>query len=291
MEMPVFASKQKKSPGALAAVLVAILASGIVLLAQAPARAAVTDGTVGATAAALEQVPDFTGFFLHNTSAYGDPESGPGPLRSHSDYPVGGGPNIWVGDYNNPILQPWVADEIRRTGAMESSGESYLVAYQTCWPTGMPPVLTLRENVQLLQEPDMITVIYQRDHMQRRIYLNQEHPDNVEPSWYGHSVGHYEGDTLVVDTIGLDTRSVVDRYGSFHTEQIHVVERYNIVNDGTALRVDFTVDDPAAFTTQWGASITYRRGQGPWRETVCDENNRDVDGSEWPIPIDNTPDF
>lgn len=276
--MPVFVSKQKISPAALAAILV----GGIALLAQAPTRAA---------AAALEQVSDFTGFFSHNTSAYDDPESGPGPLRSHSDYPVGERPNIWVGDYNNPILQPWVADEIRRTGAMESSGESYLVAYQTCWPTGVPLVLTLRENIRFLQQPDMITIIYQRDHMQRRIYLNQEHPENVEPSWYGHSVGHYEGDTLVVDTIGLDTRSVVDRYGSFHTEQLHVVERYNIVNDGAALRVDFTVDDPGAFTTQWGASITYRRSQRPWHEIVCAENNRDVDGSEWPIPIDNTPDF
>jgi len=96
----------------------------------------------------------------------------------------------------------------------------------------------------------------------------------------------------VVDTIALDTRAVVDRYGSPHTEALHVVERYRIADDGRALQVDFAVEDPGAFNTAWYGTQKYRRTNGPIEEILCAENNRNVQtGGEYNIPIDTTPDF
>src|SRR5262249_21753141 len=124
--------------------------------------------------------------------------------------------------------------------------------------------------------------------------LNAVHPANLKPSWYGDSVAHWEGDTLVVDTVGLDDRTWVDGFGTPHTEKLHVVERYHLRNPDT-LDVLFTVDDPGAFTTPWSAIATYRKVRStsePYGEVVCAENNLDAStGQFYPIPIAQTPDF
>ena len=104
--------------------------------------------------------------------------------------------------------------------------------------------------------------------MARHVYLTDRHSPNVKPSWFGESIGHYEnGDTLVVDTIGLNTRTFVDSYRTPHTEQLHVVERFRIVDGGKALEVNVHVEDPGAFTMPWNAMQRYRRvEQGLCRE-------------------------
>jgi hypothetical protein len=114
----------------------------------------------------------------------------------------------------------------------------------------------------------------------------------VTPSWYGHSVGHYEGDVLVVDTIGLREGTGVDRFNTQHTEKLRVVERFQIIEGGQALRVTFMVEDPGAFTQPWYGQATYRQ-DAAFREVVCAENPRDItaDNGEFPIPFDDTPDF
>jgi hypothetical protein len=142
----------------------------------------------------------------------------------------------------------------------------------------------------------MITMLYQRDHTVRWIHLNQEHPKNLKPSWYGHSVGHYEGDTLVIDTIGMNDLTGVDRFNTPHTTALHVTERYRMVENGLALRVDVTVEDPGAFTMPWHARAHYRRqalgATGTIEEIVCAENNYDIlTRKEFPIPRDDSPDF
>jgi hypothetical protein len=125
----------------------------------------------------------------------------------------------------------------------------------------------------------------------------------VTPSWYGDSIGHYEGDLLIVDTIGIKVAplSTVDRYGTPHTEALHVVERLHMVEQTTAgveplrrggfqgdiddavdrgykgkvLRVDFTVDDPGAFNMPWSGVVVYNRARGQFIEDVCAENIHD----------------
>jgi hypothetical protein len=238
-------------------------------------------------------VPNLSGFYRHNTSAYSPPaQGGPGPVGDLPGY-THGGADPWVGDHLNPILKEHTAAEVKRLSELELAGGVNLAAFQLCKQLGVPLILTQRENIQLLQTPDQVTIIYQRDHHIRKVYLNVPHSKNPEPSWYGESVGHYEGDTLVVDTIGQKAESRVDRYGSFGSEDLHVVERYHLAEGGDVMQVDFTVTDPNNFTTPWNATQYYQHSNTPWEEVVCAENNRDAQtGVEYEgVPIANKADF
>jgi hypothetical protein len=86
--------------------------------------------------------------------------------------------------------------------------------------------------MQMLQQPDKITILYSNDHEVRHVRMNQPHLENVTPSWYGDSVGHYEGDTLVIDTVGVKIGpfAMVDMYGTPHSPALHVVERYRLLD-------------------------------------------------------------
>jgi hypothetical protein len=127
----------------------------------------------------------------------------------------------------------------------------------------------------------------------RRIYLNVPHSKNVKPSWYGESVGHYEnGDTLVVDTIGLSDRTFVDGYRTPHTTKLHVVERFKITNGGKTLDASFTADDPGTFYKPWGARRARDRVVALFEETLCQLNNDDVFHQGFdPVPTADHPDF
>jgi len=110
---------------------------------------------------------------------------------------------------------------------------------------------------------------------------------------YGESVVQYEGDTLVVNTIGISSKSYVDNYQTPHTDQLHVVERFHMIDDGKMLEVNVHVEDPGAFTTPWNAIQRYRcTNGGPLSEVVCAENNDDHfhHGLE-PMPQADWPDF
>ena len=137
----------------------------------------------------------------------------------------------------------------------------------------------------------------EKDFQLRRVYLNQPHSKNPRPSWYGESVGHYEnGDTLVVDTIGLNDRTYVDNYRTPHTTALHVVERFRLTDGGQGLEVIARVEDPGAFTMPWTAVQRYRIDHRPsevhLHEMVCAENNEDhFNQGLAPIPQAKTPDF
>jgi hypothetical protein len=161
--------------------------------------------------------------------------------------------------------------------------------------------------MQMLQQPHQITILYTNDHEVRHVRLSESHPPHITPSWYGDSVGHYEGDTLVIDTVGFKPGpfAMVDIYGTPYTEALHVVERYRLIDyegakeaeergqtenvrlqssdsglardpddKGKGLQLQFTVEDEGAFTSPRSATITYRRPLGEWREMVCAENLR-----------------
>jgi hypothetical protein len=86
--------------------------------------------------------------------------------------------------------------------------------------------------MQMLQQKDEVTILYANDYDVRRVHMNRTHPEHVTPSWYGDSVGHYEGETLVIDTVGVKVGpfAMVDMYGTPHTEALHVVERYRLLD-------------------------------------------------------------
>jgi hypothetical protein len=149
--------------------------------------------------------------------------------------------------------------------------------------------------MQMLQQPDKTTILYVEDHKVRHVRMNESHPAGVTPSWYGDSVGHYDGDTLVIDTVGIKADrpfAMVDWYGTPYTQALHVVERYRLLDyeaakgalerdakeifqllqvgdaplradpnyRGKHLQLQFTVEDEGVFKMPWSATVTYRPG-------------------------------
>ena len=196
-----------------------------------------------------------------------------------------------LGDYTAPILQPWAAQIVRQRVERDAAGIFQAEPKESCSPMGVPHILQLNGPITVLVTPDAAAILYMRQMQARIVHMNAKHPANLKPSYYGHSIGHWEGDTLVVDTIGLNDKTPVDVFGTPHTEQLHVVERYRVVNGGKTLRVDFIVEDPGAFTGTWSSYAEYGAPREPYAEQICMENNRLPDGSEVPGPRDNTPDF
>jgi hypothetical protein len=120
---------------------------------------------------------------------------------------------------------------VKHLGEISLSGTPYPTPSNQCWPGGMPFVLW-NIGMQMIQRPDKITVLYSNDHEVRHVRMDQPHPARVIPSWYGDSVGHYEGDTLVIDTVGVKTGpfAMVDMYGTPYSQALHVVERYRLLD-------------------------------------------------------------
>ena len=106
----------------------------------------------------------------------------------------------------------------------------------------------------------------------RHIHLTDKHSANVKTSWYGESIGHYEGDTLVVDTIGLDDRTLVDGFGTPHTKQLHIIERFHLIEDGQVLEANVHVEDPGAFTMPWYAIQRFRQYEAAVRKVPVERN-------------------
>jgi hypothetical protein len=231
------------------------------------------------------------------------PESGPGPVRSDPAHPyvsnaVAVQETVKIADLTNPILQPWVIERMRKTNDEVIAGRVGFTARSRCWPHGVPGFLLYPVHpIFFIQSPKEVVMVWGQDFQMRRVYLDVPHSANPKPSWYGESVGHYEnGDTLVVDTIGLNDRTYVDNYRTPHTEKLHVVERFTLTQGGLAMIVKIHVEDPGAFTTPWNAvqryRIDHRDGEVPLHEMVCAENNSDHFGQGlYPIPRADRPDF
>ena len=140
---------------------------------------------------------------------------------------------------------------------------------KSCEPLGVPRVLLANHPFKMVPAMGEMIVLYERSHNFREIYMDgREHSKDLEPSWWGHSIGKWDGDTLVVDTIGLDDRTWLDYQGLPHSDELHVIERYRRVDHDT-LQVDLTIDDPKAYTKSWG--VKYVSKLKPWDigEEIC----------------------
>jgi hypothetical protein len=283
--------------------------------------------TVPGMAAETAAVPDFSGLWSRPYIGFEPPLSGPGPVVNRSRVAGQSNINQFVGDYTSPILKPDAADIVRKHGELELKGLTAPNPSNQCLPMS-PPYILQRQQIEVLQQKDTITILYNEDQQVRHVRLNAQHRAPVIPSWYGESVGHFDGDTLVVDTIGIKTGpySMVDSYGTPQSKALHVVERYRLIDydaanaaakqserenrrlladnilgngvgidpnyRGKALQVQFTVDDENVFTTPWSATSTYWRDLGGWVERVCAENTTDYyAGLDTAIPKAGKPDF
>jgi hypothetical protein len=267
-------------------------------------------------------VPDFSGSWVHANPGFEPLASGPTSLVNRARRANGTGDILRLaGDYNNPILKREAAEVVKRHGELGMKGIGDPNPRNQCWPEG-PPFVFTNGPTQLVQTPNKITILYGYNHQVRQVRMNQPHPANVTPSWYGDSVGHYEGDTLVIDTVGMKIGrySMVDWYGTPHTGALHVIERYRMLDydaakegfardakehnvpdgkpvanaRGKYLQLRFTVEDEGVFTTPWSATMTYRsNGSDPasWPELSCAEDLRWYPDKDADVPRASKPDF
>ncbi|HEX3485187.1 MAG TPA: hypothetical protein VHT51_09010 [Micropepsaceae bacterium] len=277
-------------------------------------------------------IPDLSGQWGRDMLFFEPPVSGPGPVAITVRKPDGTYARppcceivtSWFGDPTNPILKPEAAEAVKKFRDMSLAGTVTPDLHGMCWPEPPPYVLGLHYGVNILQEKNQVTLLYLLYNTVRRVRMNVPHPKKLVPSWQGDSVGHYEGDTLVIDTIGIKTApfSTVDAFGTPHSDALHVVERYHLIDGKAAaeaqqrngakftpgptfgrgvidpdtakkgLEVEFTVEDPNVFTAPWSGRITYRRIIGDWPEAVCSENPHEYyAGRDTPIPHTDKPDF
>jgi len=266
-------------------------------------------------------VPNLTGNWRHQSLPGFEPlSSGPTSLRNLSRANGVSNYDQLVGDYTNPILKPATAEVVKKFGELSKAGITYPSPANQCWPEPVPFIFKTF-GMEMLQEKDQVTLLYDEGPDVRRVRLNQPHSARVTPSWYGDSVGHYEGDTLVIDTVGTRTDrpyAMIDLYGTPYTRSLHVVERYRLISyeeaqdglqrevtenrrvagdldpnyRGKFLQVKFTVEDEGVFTTPWSATITYRPGREPFSESICAENRHEYyNNAESNVPKADRPDF
>ena len=297
--------------------LLAAMAAATPAVGQTVAPAA---GTAASATQGAASVPDFSGIWWHpSLPGFEPPASGPGPVTNRSRRDGISDYNQLVGDYTNPILKPEAAEVVKKHGELSLAGVTYPNPANQCWPEPVPFIYK-NFGLQILQQPDRITMLYEQDHEIRHVRMNQPHPAQVKPSWYGDSVGHYEGDTLVIDTVGTRTDrpfAMIDLYGTPYTRALHVVERYRLLDyedakegldrdakenlrpgvivdrnyRGKYLQLLFTVEDEGVFTTPWSATITFGRGTDQWPETVCAENIHQYYRKDSEVPTADKPDF
>ena len=262
---------------------------------------------VGAASTAQAQVatkapPDFSagnaGWVTIGTDWIALPGSPPpvtfDPAHPYVGNNTGKQPTFRVADIDNPNLTQFAKDALRKANDEVLRGKAMYARESRCWATGVPVfLLNPGGPTYWVQTPDRITMIWQMDHQVRHVYLNVPHSANPKPSWYGESVGHYDGDALVVDTIGQNTQTFIDNYRTPHSEQLHVVERYHLVQGGKTLQAEVTIEDPAVFIKPLQVMHRWRRMEGTIVESTCAEGEmanpfkQDVE----PIPTASKSDF
>jgi len=283
--------------------------------------------TVGSVSAAgiqsVASIPNLSGIWGRDFLTFEPPLSGPSPIASKLRRPNGTTIFSAVGDYANPILKPQAAESVEKSGARELSGIANPNPHNQCWPEPTPFLLGIQMGMQLIQYKDEVLLLYVSNNQVRRVRLNVPHSASPRPTWQGESVGHCEGDTLVIDTIAqrVGSLSMIDRYGTPFSGALHVIERYHLIDGAMArdlqrkheatyfgaggsspfrneygrgdidsdttnagLQVEFTVDDPVMFTTPWSGVVTYRHVKGTWPEAICAENTLGS-GTAWVVLV------
>jgi hypothetical protein len=284
-------------------------------------------GSLSFSAMAQGAPPDFAPHASSGWYAYSrqfiPPQIGPGPVQQDPAHPfvsndefrvTGRQPTQQLADLSNPILQPWARDVVRKRNELVLAGKLATPPHASCWPVGVPGFLLrpMTEAMYVLQAPKVVVMILSSKQEVRHIYLTDKHSAKVNQSWYGESIGHYDGDTLVVDTIGIDERTWVDAFGTPHTKELHVIERFHLIEDGKVFEANVHVEDPGAFTTPWNGIQRFRQyeaaerqvpierrallssaAEGSLPELICADNpNSFFPGtSALPIPRAVVPDF
>jgi hypothetical protein len=218
------------------------------------------------------------------------PTSGPAPRTPDGKPDLSG---LWQ--------RPYVPDVTKTTKNQEGTAdlpftEAGLKAWKSydpangdytgaCLPFGLMRSMNSPDPIQIMQSPKYVALLYEQNTWFHIIPIDKKHPDGATPTWFGDSVGHWDGDTLVVDTINFNGRTRLDTIGHPHSDALHVMERFTRT-DGTHIAYEVTIDDPKIFTKPWTNKRTFTlRPDWEIMEYSCEENNKDLyDGHIKPPP-------
>jgi len=198
-------------------------------------------------------------------------------------------PTYRIADLSNPNLKQWAKDVMKKDNDEVLAGKIGYTPSSSCKQAGLPAYWLAGGPVFFIQTPKEVVIVEEGDRHARRIHMDVPHSANQKPSWFGESIGHYEGDTLVVDSVGFNTKTFVDNFRTPHTDKLHVVERFHMIEGGKTLEVHLTVEDPGTFNQPWQAIRRYGRVQATLGEEICQEGNFTL--FDYGIPVANKPDF
>ena len=217
----------------------------------------------------------------------------PATAKSAGDTPdlsgiwnVKGSPNArylgWGFSKDEPPMTPWAEERFKLNKpsfgprAVEDSNDPVnptTISAVGCFPPGLPRMYLQPFPLEIIQLPGRVLMLFEFNHFIRQIYTDgRKHNTDLGPTWLGDSIGHWEGDTLVVDTIGFNDKTWVDRAGHPHSTDLHLVERFHRADQNT-LTDDITIEDAKAYTKPWGAQLTFQ-AHPKWNitEMVCEDN-------------------
>ena len=254
-----------------------------------------------APALAQQEPPDFSAGNAAWVSVGGEwtplPDSPPtvkqDPAHRYVPNNRGEQPTFRIADLNNPNLTPFAKASLKRVNDAVLAGKPMWSRSSRCWSTGPAFFLTPVQPMFFVQTPQEVRILAQHDNDVRRIYLNVPHSANPKPSWYGESVGHYEGDTLVIDTIGFNDKTFLDNFRTPHSDKLHVTERLRLVNGGKFLEAEMVIEDPVVFLKPLHVSKRSRRVEATileWRCAAGEMNNPFADPDD-PLPVAEKVDF
>jgi hypothetical protein len=275
----------------------AVLAAGLVADAAAQAPSAIPNFAAGGTSWRTRggeifiPVPgapqptgnDTTHAYIHNVDAQR----------------LGVQPTFRISDITNPNIKQWAKDLMKKDNEEVLAGKIAYTPGSSCKPYGVPAIWNSGGPFYFIQSPKEVLIANQGEQFARHIYLNVPHSANLKPSYYGESVGHYEGDTLVIDTIGMNATTFADNFRTPHTEKLHVTERIRLIEGGKKLEIHVTAEDPDTFVQPWQGTRLYNRNTGEragaeaghvgMSEIICQEGNRVA--IDYGTPIADKPDF
>jgi hypothetical protein len=183
---------------------------------------------------------------------------------------------------DEPPMTPWAEERFKAAKpsfgprAVEDSNDPVnptTVNAMGCFPPGVPRIYLHPFPVEIIQIPGRVIMLFEFDHFIRQIYTDgRGHNTALGPTWMGDAIGKWDGDTLVVDTVGFNDKTWLDRGGHPHSTQLHLVERFRRADHDT-LEDDVTIEDPIAYTKPWDAHLTFRL-HPKWNimEQVCEDN-------------------
>jgi hypothetical protein len=170
-------------------------------------------------------------------------------------------------------LQPWAEAVYKER--IETNGKDHPGV--RCWPSGIPEKLNIPDGLKLIQTPDVMIFLHESRTIYRQVFTDgRALPKDPQPAWMGYSVGRWEGDTFIVETIGQNGRTWLDMRGLPGTEALKVTERYTRPTTGRIL-IDLTIDDPKAYTKPWTVQLSWSlQPDIELIESICEENNKDL---------------